>query len=381
MQDCIGDTLKKNHKELRNLAAFIHSHPETGHREFLACACYKKLLTELGFPVTQLTGKLATAFMAEYGKEKPVVAFCAEYDALADLGHGCGHNLLGTAAAAAFLGTAAAIKAGQCSGKVILFGTPAEEGKGGKIDMLKEGFFDSVDYALGCHPYSKTGIDKQDLAVSRFDVFFYGKAAHAANAPELGVNALDAMNLLFSGIGLYRQQMPRGGKLHGIIISGGESANIIPAKTSAFFYVRGETDAIRDEVEKRLRAMVRGAAMMTGCSSRILPQENPYSAGTPNPEIAKLLERCMEQRGMPIEEFPNWNASSDFADVEKKIPAASVFFNILEPGEEMALHTRGFACAAARDSAFEKALKTGAAMADAAVTLLKRPRRSASQRK
>lgn len=360
----LQQTAARYREMLRPLWREIYEHPELGHQEHAACRRQTELLKAGGVPVETPFGGLATAFRAALGSGRPKVAFFSEYDALPELGHACGHPLIAVASLAAFLTVGDLL---DVPGEIVLFGTPAEETFGGKIDLLKAGAFREIDCALACHPYHTTGIDQGNLAVARFDVEFFGKASHAASAPADGINALDALTLLFDGVGLWRQQLPAGARVHGIIISGGSAANIIPDYTKAFFYLRADSNALQERLKERFAAIVSGAGLMTGCRSKLTPVTNPYSANHPNPALNTALRQQAEQLGLhPATEIAE-RISTDFADVTEAVPGANLFFGITPPEMPAGLHTREFQQAAGQEPAFEAALQAAAGLAGVAL--------------
>jgi len=208
--------------------------PETAFKEFKASYILSEYLNQFGFNVELGIGGLETAFKATCGEhQKPVIAILAEYDALVGLGHACGHNLI--AASAVGAGIALAALGSELKGQVQIIGTPAEEGGGGKIILAKAGMFISVDAAMMFHPADRNMVLRQSLASSRLKVEFFGKASHAAAAPEDGINALDAMILTFNNINALRQTFILKDRVAGVILEGGQAANIIPAYTCAEF--------------------------------------------------------------------------------------------------------------------------------------------------
>src|ERR687888_2478935 len=224
---------------LAELALDIHANPELAFNEHRSAGLLIEALRSDGFDVSAGTGGLETAFRAEYGgADQPRVAALAEYDALPGIGHACGHNLICIAAVGAGLGVHAA--APDLPGRLLVLGTPAEEGGGGKVLLARAGVFDEVDVAMMFHPANKTIVSRPSKAMVRVKVEFHGKAAHASSAPDLGINALEAMIQTFVGINGLRQHLRKDGVMHGVITDGGKAANVIPAYTAAQFSVRGE---------------------------------------------------------------------------------------------------------------------------------------------
>lgn len=251
---------------LIELSHTIHAHPELSYEEERAAGWTAGALSDGGFTVAEGVGDLPTAFSAEFGSGPLVVAVCAEYDALPDVGHACGHNIIAASAVGAGLGLAAV--ADELGLTVRVVGTPAEEGGGGKILLLERGVFDGVHAAMMVHPWSTEALAGTILAVSHFDVHFTGKSAHASAAPWEGVNAADAMTVAQVALGLLRQQLPPGNQLHGVVTEGGSAPNIIPAAVSARYMVRALTLQDLKVLEPRVRACFEAGSTATGASVR-----------------------------------------------------------------------------------------------------------------
>lgn len=235
------------------------------------------MLESRGIPVTPHAYGIETSFSAEYGSGGRVVTFCCEYDALPQIGHGCGHNLIATSAIAAFLGAASAIKQSGAAGRVRLLGTPAEEGGGGKIKLIDAGAFRDVDASLMCHPFPVSpataglgGVAYGNcLAVVAFRATFEGRAAHAAFSPWLGVNALDAVTLTYSAVSMLRQQTRPTDVIGLIIEEGGATSNIIPERAVMSCNVRSKTLKESMGLLDRVHKCLEGAALATGCTVKI----------------------------------------------------------------------------------------------------------------
>lgn len=356
--------------ELHELCNFIHSNPETGFAEFKAADIQKKFLEERGFTVTFPYGEmLQTAFRTEYGPDNaPTVIFMSEYDALAGLGHGCGHNLIAASALQAFLQTTEVIKEKNLHAKAVLLGTPAEEGMGGKTYLIKQHAFANAGLALISHPYHLDGIGPASMGITHLQVEFFGRSAHASMAPEYGVNALDAMIALFNSVALYRQQMPKSCQIHGIITDGGKAANIIPDYTKALFYTRSYIAEEHQKIDEDFKRMVEGAAMCTGCNGKLSDSSPRYEASLIYPELEKAMLEEMLKAGLKNEKI-NRRISSDFGNVANLLPTVNVFFAVAENAEPQ-LHTIEFRQAAGTDFAFAQAIKAGNAMAQTALRFM-----------
>ncbi len=287
--------------QLQKLSLAIWEHPETAWKEHFAVSEAKKYLETVGFEVETGCFGVETAFKCEYGNgDSPCVAIAAEYDALPEIGHGCGHNLICVAGIAAFIALAEMLKESGIPGKVILLGTPAEEGAGGKVRMLANGCLDGVDAAMMIHPNTVNATDSGSTANAGLEVVFHGRSAHAAASPEKGVNALDAVNLLFAAVGAFRQQMPGCAMIHGIITNGGAAPNIIPDRAVCRFYLRTADENYAEELERRFCNMVKGAELMTDCTAEITPFRERYAARKPNAAMNEEYAANMEALGLAV---------------------------------------------------------------------------------
>jgi amidohydrolase len=351
--------------ELCAVALTLHANPELGMCEYDSSKLLAATLDDFGFTVTKPFAGLKTAFKAEFGSGSPCFCFIAEYDALPGLGHACGHNLIAISALAAGKALADAMKSEGIDGSVVVMGTPGEEGEGGKVVMLEAEAFTGIDAAIMAHPLDKTATWGGSLGVIRRIVEFHGVSAHAAAAPEEGRNALDAVNLLFTGIGAWRQHLPEGTRVHGIITDGGIAPNIIPARSEASFYLRAKDDPTLNIMNERFENIAKGAALMTGTTCSLRKGCPDYRSGKPDKELNDAFFKAAEAIGMnPVRGEGVWKASTDFGDVSQVLPGTHVSFNVFEnPDSAAALHTIKFAEIAKSDYAISQALKVGAAMA------------------
>ncbi|BCY10735.1 M20 family metallopeptidase [Actinoplanes sp. L3-i22] len=260
---------------LISLSERLHAHPETAWEEHRAADWVGALLAEAGFTVTANYLGFPTALLATYGSGPFRVGICAEYDALPGLGHACGHNLIAASSVGAAL--ALAPLADELGLTVEVYGTPAEEGGGGKIELLKRGAFAGLDLAMMAHPAPVDVAEAEPFAVTHSHVTYRGKAAHAAAYPEHGVNAADAFTVAQVAIGLLRQQLPASVRVHGVLTRGGEAPNAIPEQTEGRWYVRAATLAELATVEPRVRRCFEAGALATGCTLTVEPESEPYS--------------------------------------------------------------------------------------------------------
>ena len=362
--------LDQRRPELTRLSLKIHSHPELGFKEHRACEWLSRYLEENGFQVERGIAQLETAFKASYGKGRPAIAILAEYDALPDIGHACGHNLI--AAAAIGGGVASKEVVDRFGGSIHIIGTPAEELYGGKIVMLERGAFSDLDVALMIHPGVEDTATIKTLACIALEVEFFGKAAHAAAKPEEGVNALEAMLLSFGAINSLRQHIKDKSRIHGIITDGGKAANIVPAHSSASFLVRAEKDGYLDELKEKVLNCFRGAAKATGArlryrwGTRYQPMKN-------NLTLAKLFMQNMQSLGrrMKLCEESQAFGSTDMGNVSQVVPAIHPFVSIAPKG--VVTHSPQFAKAASSDEGIQGFVDSAKAIAMTVVDLLSNP--------
>ena len=357
--------------ELWEIATDIHAHPEIAFEERRSAGLLVEALRRHGFEVSNGTAGLETAFRAEYGRtESPTVAVLAEYDALPGVGHACGHNLICSAALGA--GLAVRAVAPDLPGRLLVLGTPAEEGGGGKVLMARAGVFDEVDAAMMFHPSSKNLVVRPSKAMVRVKVEFHGKASHASGAPDLGINALEAMIQTFVMVNGLRQHLRKDAVMHGVITDGGKAANVIPDYTSAQFSVRGADYQYRDELVERLRACVEAAALVTGCRGEVTPGMS-YDNIVPNQAMASAFEENLRQVGVEVQTLPSdaRTGSTDMGDVSQILPAIHPYLAIAP--ESVPNHTVDFATAAGSDVGRQAMLNAAKALAMTCLDLLYRP--------
>ena len=322
-KDGARERLAAAETELFALSRRIHGQPELAFEEEHAAGWIADVLDAGGFRVERGVCDLPTAFVARAGSGPLHVAICAEYDALPEIGHACGHNVI--AALAVGAGLAAARVADEVGLTVSVFGTPAEESGGGKIVLLERGAFDGVHAALMAHPAPVDVLEPPTLAFAEFEAHYHGKASHASAAPELGVNAGDALVVAQAAIGLLRQHILPTDRVHGIVTRGGEAPNVVPAHTSARYYVRASTlDDLGDIRGKVLRCFEAGA-IATGCTLRIDDSARPYADVRHDGALAALYQANAEALGRrfvrPRPEFSRFAASTDMGNVSHALPS------------------------------------------------------------
>lgn len=358
--------------ELTALARKIHATPEVAFQERQASAWLTETLDRHGFRTQRGIAQLETAFRAEIdgNGRGPTVAILAEYDALPEIGHACGHNLICTAALGAGIGLAAVRNA--LPGRVLVLGTPAEEGGGGKVIMLERGAFAGVDAAMMFHPAGYTLSERPSLASYRLALKFLGKPAHAAAKPDEGINALDAMIQTFSAIGLLRQQLRDDTRVHGIITYGGAAPNIIPDRAEALFTCRAADAAYAKKVLDRVIACAEGASTATGAKIEYTVRKG-YDAIKANRPLAETFSKHLASLGMPLDTAPEKPrmGSTDMGDISQAIPSIHPYVSI--GPKTLGGHTIEFREAALTDKGFAAMLAAAKAMALTSYDLLTQP--------
>ncbi|HEY7142003.1 MAG TPA: amidohydrolase, partial [Methylomirabilota bacterium] len=294
--------------DLWGVALKIHAHPELAFKEEQAAGWLTEFLERHGCRVDRGVGGLPTAFRAEVPgtTDGPTIAVMAEYDALPDIGHACGHNVIATAGAGAGAALAAVAKAlGEARfpyrGRIAVLGTPAEEGGAGKVKLMDAGVFQDVDAALMIHPRCGTQVWRPTLGLMKAKVEYFGKAAHASSWPWRGVNALNAVIGLFNALDAMRQQLRPDARIHGVITDGGRQPNIIPEYTAAAFYLRSLDKVYLQEVRRRFEAAAEGAATATGCRVQVTIDPRIHDPLKPNAPMAGLFERNLARIDFPVD--------------------------------------------------------------------------------
>jgi len=306
--------------ELVALSHRIHAHPELGFEEERACAWLCELLAGAGLEVERGLGGLPTAFAARAGAGPLRVVVCAEYDALPGVGHACGHNLI--AAMAAGAGIALAGVADDVGLGVTVLGTPAEEGGGGKILLLRQGAFAGAHAAMMVHPSPYEMAEMPVIAVTQLRVAYTGKEAHASAYPQLGVNAADALVVAQTAIGLLRQHLRPGDRVHGIVTHGGDAPNVIPAHTTGTWMVRAADLEQLEEVRAKVVRCFEAGALATGASLEIAEDHEPYAEMHHDHELAAVYRRNAEALGRSFDELPDRGAgSTDMGNVSLALPS------------------------------------------------------------
>lgn len=343
-------------EELCNLSDYIYENPELGNQEYEAVRVLTKILKENNFEIEQPYCGLKTAFKATFdsGKAGLTVGYLCEYDALPEIGHGCGHNMIGVMSAGAGIALSNVID--ETGGKVIVFGTPAEETNGGKVILTKEGAFNELDAAMMVHPAGQTIESGSSSAIYPMEFVYRGKAAHAAGCPEMGINALNSVIHLFNGIDAMRQHVTSDVRIHGIITKGGVAANIVPEEATAQFYLRAAEKDTLNELIKRVTKIAKGAALMTGASLEINKFELAYDNLVTNHILSEAFNENLRLLGInEIREGELSPGSSDIGNVSQVTPTIHPYIGITQGC--VIGHSREMARATITEFAHERLVK------------------------
>ena len=366
----IGEIDARRH-QLSELSLKIHSNPELGFQEVKAADWLTRYLEENGFSIQRGICELPTAFKGSYGQGKPAIAILAEYDALPNLGHACGHNLI--AACAVGAGVASKLAIDQFGGTILVIGTPAEELYGGKVIMAEREAFSNLDIAMMVHPGVHNTATTETLACQALEVEFFGKAAHAAARPDEGINALEAMLQAFTAINSLRQHIKAKARIHGIITDGGQAANVVPAHSAGSFIVRAEDDTYLDELKQRVLDCFIGAATASGARLEYKWGDTRYAPLHNNLTLAQLFTQNMQSLGRKVELSNPSEAfgSTDMGNVSQLVPSIHPFVAIAPV--EIATHSPQFASAAASEAGIHGLLDAAKALAMTVVDLVANP--------
>jgi amidohydrolase len=358
--------------DLVALSHAIHAEPELGFAEHKASARIADFLAQHDFTVTTGVADLPTAFRAErvFGTGGPTVAVFCEYDALPGIGHACGHNIIGSAGAGAAVAAARWLAEHDGNGRLVVFGSPAEEGGGGKVRLIDDGQLSGVDAAVMVHPAGFDAVSRTNLGRVSLEATFTGRASHAAAAPELGRNALDAATLLLVAIGLLRQQLRSDSRVHANVLDGGDAINVIPEHARVALFIRStDNEYLRGRLYEAVRDCVLGAALATGTTSELTEVAVAYEPVRTNPVLADLATRAFADIGRPTEADTGTSGSAgstDMGNVSQVVPAIHPYVRV---APDLAIHTREFAAAAATEQG-DSAVLAGATMLASVVTEL-----------
>jgi amidohydrolase len=361
LAETLDRTLDAEAPALRELALKIHAHPELRFEEHRAAGWISELLTLRGHAVERPLGGLATALRARAGSTGPRLAIVAEYDALPEIGHACGHNLIAAGAVGAFLALAPAAEAQGF--RVDLVGTPAEEGGGGKALLLDAGVFEGVDAAMMFHPFDRDLVAHGTLANLWIAMTFHGQPAHAAAAPWDGNSALTACIQTFTLVDSQRVHFRDGVRVHGYITDGGQAVNIIPERAACEFSVRARSLEELARVRAIVERCAKAAAMAAGVEVTLAPRKG-YRDLVTNLPLARAFARHMESMGRPAAETDErvGMGSTDMGDVSHAVPSIHPWLAICEAGETLC-HQHAFAKAACAERGLDTMLTAARAMA------------------
>jgi amidohydrolase len=368
--DPIAEAVARIVPEALELSHRVHANPEIAFEERSASAWTAELLERHGFEITRPTGGLETAFVARWrgSGDGPMVALAGEYDALPEVGHGCGHNLMCSSSAGAAIAASEALGR-DFDGEIRFIGTPAEEAGNGKVHLIKAGVFDDVDLCLQIHPSDSNSAEIYCLAVIEVGVTFHGTLAHASADPWLGKNALDAIVLLHTMVAQWRQHLKTGERVHGIITRGGAAPNIVPDLTAGRWYLRTPVDEDLDAMIERFRSMAEAAAQATGCSVELtIDPMNRCRTMLNSPTLLELWRRHLAEAGIADDPVDPNAGSTDMANVSHEVPTIHPYLAIAPRGTPG--HSREFAAHAGGadgDAMLPKAIQVLAATAIDAV--------------
>ena len=346
MEDLMKSLLNKEIEDIRqqlwNMSDHLYGNPELGDQEFKSMELLVDFLKKHDFNVETGIVNRPTAFKAEFksGKPGPTIAYLAEYDALPGVGHGCGHNMIGTMSVGA--GVALSKLVNELGGTVVVLGTPAEETNGAKVPMSEAGTFDDVDVAMILHPGDQSYESGDSLAMDAIQFSYAGKSSHAAASPEKGINALDSVIQLFNGINALREHLPTDVRIHGVIPEGGQAANVVPDKAVAQFYVRAKERSYLNEVVEKVKNIANGAALMTGATLEISNYELSYDDMVTNNALSQAFTTNLKATSAHTVHPKKLSYGSiDMGNVSQVVPAIHPYIGLNEPG--LIAHTTEFA--------------------------------------
>ena len=367
LKKLVLEDIEAHRAELIELSLRIHANPELSLGEVKASGWLAEYLEGKGFEVERSFCALPTAFKASYGIGRPRIAFLAEYDALPELGHACGHNIIAASAVGAGIAARSAVE--KLGGSILVIGTPGEEFYGCKAIMVTRGAFSEVDVAMMIHPGTKDVVAPSALACISLEAEFFGKAAHAAAYPDEGINALEALLLAFNNINSLRQHIREGSRIHGIITEGGEAANIIPAHSKAVFLVRAEDNEYLAKLKEKVLNCFIAASLASGARLEHKWGEVSYDPLRHNLALAQLFTQNMESLGRKVySPDARRMGSTDMGNVSQAVPSLHPIVAITSPG--VLEHTQGFTAAAASEAGHQGLLDGAKALALTGVDLL-----------
>lgn len=355
--------------ELTEISLDIHAHPELAMKETRASKLLADHLQGHGFAVERGAFDLPTAFRARWGEGPVTIAYLCEYDALPEIGHACGHNLIATTGIGGALGLKAAVSPDEVT--LIVLGTPAEEDIGGKIIMIERGAFEGVDAALMAHPAAVDVENPPMYGVEGVDVIYRGQAVHASVAPEAGVNALDGLVLAYQAIAQLRQHIRRDSRVHGYISYGGSASNVIPDRAEASFGVRALQPQYLQELKERVIKCFEAGASASGATLEMKWAPYAYLPMNPNAPLERAYRANAESLGRKFLDIPvPSTGSTDMGNVTFAVPGIHPVFGVGAFGLN---HTAGFTEICATDAAHDAMVQVGQALAMTGVDLVMNP--------
>ena len=373
MKEKIVSTIDRMRNELLGVSDYILENPELAFQEHKAVDCLTEAFRSAGFAVEKGLGSLPTAFKATYesGTGGPSIGLLCEYDALPNIGHACAHHMQGPC----MLGAAKAIKEVLISQpyKLVVYGTPAEEGGGGKIIMLKEGCFQDIDLALMMHGGPATQTDVKSLAAATLDVTFQGKSAHAALKPDQGRSALDALLLTFQGVEFLREHVKEDTRMHYTVLNAGGPANVVPEKAVGTFSLRSYNSDYLKTVMQRFEKIVEGASLMTETRYAIECKkmlESKVPVHLLNELLMKNAEGVDAPARLPAREK---TGSTDFGNVTYQLPGACIRIAFVD--ENVSSHSQEFLDGAKTDRGRDAILCATKILALTTYDLIEKPER------
>lgn len=358
-------------EKLTAVSLEIHSNPETCFQEVRASRLLVRTLHEAGIEVTAPAFGLDTSFVAEFGRQGGApVGIVAEYDALPEIGHACGHNIIGTAAIGAAL--ALASLGDKLPGRIRVLGAPAEEGGGGKVLMARQGAFDDLACAMMVHPATDDMPTFPLIARAAVNVTYHGRPAHASAEPEAGINALDGLVFAYQAIAAWRQHMPARHRIHGIITHGGVASNIVPDHASGHFTIRAPTRAGLSALRKRVEECFHAGALASGARVELDWEDIEYFDLVTNWPLASAYQANAERLGRNFVSVdilpPNQASSTDMGNVSHLVPTIHPMISAVPKGT--AFHTKEFAHWVGTDIGMRATIDGAKSMAMTAVDFL-----------
>lgn len=378
LKNQISQFIDTNAKIYQDISLAIHAKPEVSDFEYFASQTLSEQLKKEGFEIELPAAGHRTGFAATYKSNKPgpTVVFLAEYDALAGLGHGCGHNVFG--ATSSLAGAALKSVVDQIGGEVRVYGTPGEEGGqngSAKGSFVKKGYLNDVDFALCTHPGSspEDGLSTRNYACAPVDIEFWGKPAHAAGCPQDGINALDAQILTYAAIGVLRQQLTDRIRIHGVIVEGGTAPNVIPEYTKAKYYIRAADIDTLHELYEKVENIVKGSALQTGCTSSMKLYQNLVENMVLTPALDAIYEKYITELGNTVKHVEDvvMPGSSDVGNISQVVPTIQPHISITDV--QIAGHSQDMVNASCSQKAMDAIVKGAKALAFTALELFENP--------